>query len=331
LKRNCYCTYFSYGFSPYGLALIESILKHDPYSRLFILCLDKNTFDLCSKIYSDKVTLINLHTLEESIPQLIEAKANRSITEYYWTLTPCIMHYLIFRIRACSTLTYLDADQYFYSDPHPVFKEIGDANMAIMPHRFPHELIELNTHGKFNVSWLTFRNTVEAKECLMWWMSSCIEWCYAKVDGSRYGDQKYLDQFPAKFNGVHVIQNTGCGLAPWNLSTYDYENEIILFHFQSFRIHTPYVFTVVIQIFSMCDTDNFKKHILRDYIVELKEKFNTITNYNKINTSDKSMHISSDSIIIIYIFGRFLFLRKQFFKSIFSIFSKISSKSRRKR
>jgi hypothetical protein len=318
LKRNCYCTYFSYGFSPYGLALIESILKHDPYSRLFILCLDKNTFDLCSKIYSDKVTLINLHTLEESIPQLIEAKANRSITEYYWTLTPCIMHYLIFRIRACSTLTYLDADQYFYSDPHPVFKEIGDANMAIMPHRFPHELIELNTHGKFNVSWLTFRNTLEAKECLMWWMLSCIEWCYAKVDGSRYGDQKYLDQFPAKFNGVHVIQNTGCGLAPWNLSTYDYENEIILFHFQSFRIRSPYMFTAVIHLIDKCDLKQFKEKILKQYLFSLKKSFLRISNSPMENASDKSMNYPNDSLAIFYIFKKVFFIKNKIFRSFFA-------------
>ncbi len=331
MKQNSYCTYFDYEFCPYGLNLIESLLEHDPYGHLFILCLDLNTFKVCSNRNFDNITLINLQTIEDAIPDLIEAKSNRTITEYYWTLTPCILYYLIFQIKICSKLTYLDADQYFYADPQSIFKEIGDANIAIMPHRFPNELEELNTHGKFNVSWLTFRNTIEARECLKWWMTSCIDWCYAKVDGSRYGDQKYLDQFSSKFQGVHEIQHKGCGLAPWNLSTFNYDCEIILFHFQSFRIHSPYVFSAVIQIFNKCDLPNFKKKILRQYITVLMENFKVITSHKQSNTSDKSMLISSESIIIIYIFGKFFFLRKQFLKSIFSKVTKILSKSKHNR
>jgi hypothetical protein len=331
LNKNYYCTYFNYDFSPYGLTLIESILTHDPSAHLFVLCLDLDTFDFLSLSDSDQISLIHIHTLEEEIPELLDAKPNRTTTEYYWTLTPCIMYYLIFRIKACSSLTYLDADQYFYGDPDPIFKEIGDSNIAIMPHRFPDELNGLNTHGKFNVSWLTFRNTVEASKCLKWWMTSCIEWCYAKVDGSRYGDQKYLDQFPSRFQGVHEIQHRGCGLAPWNLSTFNYDCEIILFHFQSLRIHSPYVFTIVIHIFDKCDICKFKKKILRDYFIKLKSKLKAIRNYSKNNNSDKSMIISNDSIIIIYIFGKLFFLRNQFLKSIFLNGTKISNIPRRNR
>jgi hypothetical protein len=315
---NCYCTYCNYGFSPFGFALMESIFKHDPSAHIFILCLDQDTFELFSKSTSDKITLITLHTLEEEIPDLLEAKSNRSITEYYWTLTPCIMYYLIFRIEACSTLTYLDADQYFYGDPNSIFKEIGDANIAIMPHRFPDELNELNTHGKFNVSWLTFRNTVEARICLKWWMASCIEWCYAKVDGSRYGDQKYLDQFSSKFQGVHEIQHKGCGLAPWNLSTFNYDCKIILFHFQSFRIRSPYMFTAVIHLIDKCDLKQFKEKILKQYLFSLKKSFLRISNTSQQNASDKSMNCPNNSLAIFYIFKKVFFIKSKIFRSFFA-------------
>jgi len=297
---------------------MESIFTHDPSAHLFILCLDRHTYELFTKRTSDKITLIKLHTLEDSIPELRDAKSNRTITEYYWTLTPCIMHYLIFRTEACSTLTYLDADQYFYGDPKSIFKEIGDANIAIMPHRFPDELNELNTHGKFNVSWLTFRNSVEAMICLKWWMTSCIEWCYAKVDGSRYGDQKYLDQFSSQFQGVHEIQHKGCGLAPWNLSTFNYDCEIILFHFQSFRIRSPYMYTAVIHLMDKCDLKQFKEKILKQYLSSLRKGFLSISNSSQKNASDKSMNCPNNSLAIFYIFKKVFFIKNKIFRFFFA-------------
>lgn len=327
MKQNSYCTYFDYEFCPYGLSLIESLLEHDPYGHLFILCLDLDTFKVCSNSNFENITLINLQTLEDAFPDLIEAKSNRTITEYYWTLTPCFLYYLIFQTQTCCTLTYLDADQFFYSDPQPVFKEIGEAHIAIMPHRFPDQLSELKTHGEYNVSWLTFRNTQEAKSCLYWWMSSCIEWCYAKVDGSRYGDQKYLDQFPSKFQGVHEIQHKGCGLAPWNLSSFNYDCEIILFHFQSLRIHSPHLFAVVIQLFENCDLQSFQNKILKQYINKLKQVIKNINIRKPSNKSDKSMLISKDTILIIAMLGRLFFLQNNFLKSLFLNFTKFSNKS----
>jgi hypothetical protein len=320
LKKNCYCTYFNHAFSPYGLTLIESICRHDPSAYLFILCLDRDTFEFLSKSTSDRICLINLHTLEEAIPELLEPKSNRTIIEYYWTLTPCILYYLIFQTKVCSKLTYLDADQYFYADPQPIFEEIGDASISIMPHRFPDEINELNTHGKFNVSWLTFRNTVEARECLMWWMSSCIEWCYAKVDGSRYGDQKYLDQFSSQFQGVHEIQHKGCGLAPWNLSTFNYDCEIILFHFQSFRIRSPYLFTAVIHLIGKSDLKQFKEKILKKYLFSLRNNFVKIKNSCTYNGSDKSIYDCDNSLFILYLFNNVIFLKHKFVKKVFLFF-----------
>ena len=57
------------------------------------------------------------------MPNLLHAKGNRSKTEYFWTLTPCILFYLLFIKKHCSCLTYLDADQIFYSSPTPIFNE----------------------------------------------------------------------------------------------------------------------------------------------------------------------------------------------------------------
>jgi hypothetical protein len=82
---------------------------------------------------------------------------------------------------------------------------------------------------------------------LTWWHERCIEWCYDRYEPDRYGDQKYLDEFPDRFDGVRVSSHVGAGLAPWNTSSHRIERydggflvdgqPLLFHHFQSLEIH----------------------------------------------------------------------------------------------
>ena len=310
MSKNFYCTYFDSNFIHSGLSLLQSLIQHDSNCFIFVLCLDCETFKSLQNFEKDKIKLLPLEEFENSNNDLLTAKINRSITEYYWTLTPYLIFDLLFTQKVGNSITYLDADQFFYSNPDIIFEEIGDNDITIMPHRYQTFNNSAKEHGEFNVSWVTFKNTKNSLECLNWWKKSCFVWCYAAGDKTRYGDQKYLDEFPKRYKSVHIIKNIGCGVAPWNLASFDYESPLILFHFQSFRLRSQNILTAVIPKFTKCDLKKFKKYILIPYFKSLQKNI-AKRNHNSMNCSDKSLVHNEDQVLFI-----------QFFNQIFLLYGK---------
>ena len=68
---------------------------------------------------------------------------------------------------------------------------------------------------------MTFKKDKNGLTALKWWRNRCLEWCYARLEDGKFGDQLYLDDWLTRFKGIHVIKNIGAGVAPWNLQEYD--------------------------------------------------------------------------------------------------------------
>jgi hypothetical protein len=109
----------------------------------------------------------------------------------------------------------------FFSSPEPLYEEMGDASVMITPHRYAPEYAYEEAAGTYNVSFMVFRRTQDGMACLRWWHDRCIEWCYFRYEDGKIGDQGYLNEFPKLFDGVHVLQHPGGGLAPWNLTNHE--------------------------------------------------------------------------------------------------------------
>jgi hypothetical protein len=120
-----------------------------------------------------------------------------------------------------SEVTYLDADLLFFADPELLFSEIGDDSICITPHRFSPEYERHIINGIYCVQWVTFKRDARGLEALRWWRERCIEWCYYRMEDGKLGDQKYLDDWPERFEGVCDLSHPGGGLAPWNISQYE--------------------------------------------------------------------------------------------------------------
>ena len=214
-----FCTYFDEHFLARGLALHQSLTRHCPQFRLWILCLSDACHQRLERMALPSVMLVSLPALEAADPDLLKAKATRSHVEYYFTLTPAVLLHIFHEAPDIDLLTYLDADLFFFADPVPLLGELGDCAVGIVPHRFAPELQGYERNGIYNVAWNSFRRNPDGLACLEWWRARCLEWCYDRHEPGRYADQKYLDDWPTRFKGVNVLQGKGVDLAPWNVDS----------------------------------------------------------------------------------------------------------------
>lgn len=218
-----FCTYFDQRYLAQGLALFRSLTERCRAFRLWALCLDEASYETLVRLGHPNLHPIRLEDFESANPELLAVKHTRSLVEYYFTCTPFLPEYVLDRHPEVDVITYLDADLFFFADPALIFQEIGDASVAITPHRYFRRLRDWNwpeKYGVYNVGWITFRRDDNGRRCLRWWQARCLEWCHDRVEDGRYGDQKYLDDWPTRFPGVAVVRQKGVNVAPWNYLNY---------------------------------------------------------------------------------------------------------------
>lgn len=240
-----FCTLFDQGYLIKGLAMLRSLKRNCTDVHVYVLCMDEKTQIILMNLAIPYITCIDLYQLEDQV--LLEAKKDRSIAEYCWTLSPCLPWYVLKNNLDIDLITYLDADLFFFSDLQPLFDEIEKAEVVIIEHRFASYYKNFEVNGRFCVEWVSFRRGPEGIACLSRWREQCIDWCYAKPDSNRMGDQKYLDEWPERYSSLHILQHTGAGVAPWNYAQYRfYKNSIgqimvdevplIFYHFHQFQL-----------------------------------------------------------------------------------------------
>jgi hypothetical protein len=240
-----FCTLFDVNYLLKGVVMLRSLKRQCPEAVVHVLCMDDSTRDLLEQLQLTDVRLLTLAQVEDAA--LLAVKPTRGIAEYCWTLSPCLPWYVLEHNPDVESITYLDADLAFFAPLDPLFDEIGSASITIIEHRFPPARKHLEVNGRFCVEWVGFRRDLEGMACLARWREQCIEWCFHRLEEDRMGDQKYLDQWPGKYSGLHILQHTGAGVAPWNYSQYRFGKDaggsftvdgapLIFYHFHQFQL-----------------------------------------------------------------------------------------------
>lgn len=231
-----FCTLFDSNFLPQGLALQQSIQRHCPQSVLWILCMDELVEKQLKTLSLSNVRLLSLKGVET--PELLRVKPSRSRGEYCWTLTPFLPSFVFAKDPEVMRVTYVDADLFFFSSPQSFFSELENAKKSVLitEHAYDPRYEQSETSGRFCVQFVTFLRNSAAEAVLQWWQERCIEWCFARHEDGKFGDQKYLDQWPTLFGAaVHILQQKEKTHAPWNADYYN-EHSPVFFHFHGLRI-----------------------------------------------------------------------------------------------
>ena len=283
------CTLFDSGFLAKGLALFASLKRQKRPFRLHVFAMDDFCADYLEKMRDPDLVVIRKSEFEDS--ELLHVKGQRTRAEYYWTCASSAILYCLEKL-GLARCTYLDADLYFYDAAQKLEARMGDASIGITPHSYAAEYDQSRIHGVYCVQYVTIRNNEKGLSVLRWWRDKCLDWCFARVEAGKFGDQKYLDDWPERFEGVKVLDGPGVGLAPWNCKNYSIlpeaggrwtvrdssdntEGPLIFYHFHEMRFFTKNRIKRVAGGYDI--SKNVLKNIYQPYIKELLEIAKEIT------------------------------------------------------
>lgn len=274
-----FCTYFNFNYILQGWTLFRSLKNTVESFKLFVVCMDDNVFDVLSMAAPKNITLIKLVDIEAFDPEYAACRDNRSIYEYFFTLTPVMPLYIFQQYPEIDLLTYLDADLYFYNSPQPLYDELGNHSMLIIPHRFPQRIKWREKFGIYNVSLQIYKRNENTMKALLWWREKCIEWCYDIVEKERFADQKYLNHLILLFDEVIASRCKGAGLAPWNWYQYHLEcdckrklidgEDLIFYHFQGFKVLNSFLLQHNLGHYGRVMPRNLRKFFYLGYLQEV--------------------------------------------------------------
>jgi len=239
IKSNTtpFCTLFDSNYLTRGLALYHSLRATCESFKLYVYCFDETAYEILSKLSLSDLVPISLADFEN--PKLLAIKPGRSRGEYCWTCTSHIIRDAIERFKL-PEVTYLDADLFFFSDPGMLldeFRQYG-GSVLITEHRYTSRYDQSANSGIYCVQFMTFIADRNGLKTLDWWCDRTLEWCYNRHEDGKFGDQKYLDDWPKRFEGIHVLQHLGGGVAPWNVQQYKVQEgpkvnhvPVVFYHF----------------------------------------------------------------------------------------------------
>lgn len=272
-----FCTLFDSNYLTRGLAMYQSLEKTCPQFHLYVFAFDEACLQYLQQQAAayPHCTVISLAQFEDAA--LLAVKPQRSIAEYCWTCTSSTILYCIqkFQLSHC---TYIDADMIFYNNPQVLIDEMGDNDVLISEHRYTPAYNQTDYSGIYCVQFMCFKNTANGLAILNWWRERCLEWCYARLEDGKFGDQKYLDDWATRFTGVHVMQHRGGGLAPWNVQQYIVSNgpaityngvatPLVFFHFHGVKFYTNNKVSYCGALYELDDA--VKKYVYQPYVLKI--------------------------------------------------------------
>lgn len=261
-----------YRYMKKGIAMCKSILKHTKDVTIHYLCLDE-------KVYSELPFMKGVKKYRLRDIGYNQQLTNHKLNHYNYFCWCCASFFTksIVSMVAPKSITYIDADIYFYKSLDVIHEAIGDKSVGLFRHRqWP--MNEEHIEGKFNVGVVYFAGE-EGFKLLRWWSDAVLYKLYPKY--ATCGDQKYLDAFPDMCNNVFIDGDIGHSAA-WLWQLYDLskldegkiiwngeEQDLVFNHFSQFEVtNSGYIPSTAHMVYS-----NNNKVYEHPYLKELYDQY----------------------------------------------------------
>jgi hypothetical protein len=283
-----YCSTFSNDYAYRGLLLYNSLLRVNQDFHLFMFCLHDEVKGLYEQMNLKNATIISLSDVEKEDNQLAAVKKTRNDKEYCWTSKASIMLFVFKHFPYADHIVWLDGDTFFFSDASPIFEEWGQYSIMLTRERWRKtEKHMIKKYGRYNTGFMGFKRDEHALQCLNWFRSMLIKWCYDKHENGLWSDQLYVNDWLERFDNVGVIKNTGINVTPYIIAgteiawdeDYVFINgeRLIFFHYYGFRYYDGNEFDLCIRKISF--SDHVVRWIYMPYMLacnEIMEQLRTI-------------------------------------------------------
>ncbi|WP_276484061.1 hypothetical protein [Paraflavitalea pollutisoli] len=246
---KAYFTICSNNYLAYAATLGRSLGQHDTGTTFLLILCDEKHPDIDYSTVADEV--IPIKDIE---PLINDLAAKYNIIELNTCIKPKAFQYLL-QERGFDTVIYLDPDIQVFDSLNNLDTALHEANILLTPHIYtpipldgkqPAESVFLN-FGLYNLGFLAVRAHDEVYRFLDWWKERTYQQGYIDVYNGIFVDQLPVNFVPLFFKGVHILQDPGLNMAPWNLhertlttqgmqQLVNNTHPLRFFHFSSFNI-----------------------------------------------------------------------------------------------
>jgi hypothetical protein len=214
-------TIFDKNYIVRTLAFYNAFLNTGADIHFWFLCLDQETKDIMSELKLPNTSLVSIPEMKDT--ELEATRSNRSVAEFAFTTKSAFVKFIADKLPDGENLIFADNDVIYFQSPEGLFGKMraNGQTIGISPHHFPPSKIEMNEKvGKYNAGLLYFILDSNSRQCIADWRNDCIEWCYLIYEKERFGDQKYIMKWPARYPGVYEITEKGINTGSWNINNW---------------------------------------------------------------------------------------------------------------
>jgi glycosyltransferase involved in cell wall biosynthesis len=204
---------------PLAKVFLYSVKKYHPEAKLYLCLADQRLIN--SGFYPRGCTVVTADEL--CIPEFRNFAFQYNITEFNRAIKPYMIRYLL--ALGHDAILYFDPDIEVFAPLDAPLAPLRDgASFVLTPHLCrplqpdvsPAD-IGIKHDGVYNLGFLGVGIGPQTDNVLRWW-SRGLRSQYASVEGSGiFLTQKFMDLVPGFADGVHVLRDTGCNVAYWNL------------------------------------------------------------------------------------------------------------------